>query len=157
MELFEIHRLYTAGVPVTEPWAGDDNFEAVLENDELEYDWRRIALPLAVVGATIDLSLDPNPGCDDAGEAERFDWIREWGRQNGTLAAALEKRPPAVVMDERKAAMIDGRHRLALAAQEGLVVIPVIVGMPKGFTPATGIEFPCYDMLPAAAHSSFSM
>ena len=157
MELLEIHRLYLVGVPVSEPWAGDDNFEAVLENDELEYDWRRIALPLAVVGATIDLSLDPNPGCDDADEAERFDWIREWGRESGTLAAALEKRPPAVVMDEKKAAMIDGRHRLALAAQEGLAVIPVIVGMPKGFTPAMGIEFPCYEMCPTATHRAFSM
>lgn len=146
MTLGEIHALYLAGTPIESPWEGDDAFEGVVEGDEFDYDWRRIELPLDVVGYTIDLSLGPNPGCEEVDEEERFEWIRAWGRESGGLANALLARPPAVVIDDRKGIMIDGRHRLALASQAGMTSVPVIVGMPPDFSPEADIHFPCHDI-----------
>ena len=151
MDLLEIHALYLEGTPVEAPWEDDPSFEVVLQMHEFDYVWRRIELPLDVVGLKIDLSLEPNPGREEADEAERFEWIREWGRENGSLSAALVKRPPSVIVDDTQAVMIDGRHRLALASLEGMTTVPVIVGMPEGYEPAQGIEFPCYVMPPALA------
>lgn len=156
MNLGQIHELYLKGESVHEPWEGDDPFECVLEMHEMEYDWRKVVLPLAVVGEKIDLSFEPNPGCEPEDEDERFDWIRSWCRDCGGVAQALSRKPPAIIMDDGQATMIDGRHRLAIAHAAGLTEVTVVIGMPHGFRPDPDVEFPAYPAPPLMPVKSLS-
>lgn len=142
MNALDIFQIYQFGILTNAPWQGDDNFEATLSEEEAEYDWRKITLPLSVAGIDLDLSCDPSPGCDPKVEAERFDGIRNWAREIGSISAALAIRPPAIVIDHTKAMTVDGRHRLAIAAQAGLIEVTVLVGIPPGYIPDTDIKFP---------------
>jgi hypothetical protein len=102
--------------------------------EEAAYDWRRCLIPM---GTPLQEGLPPFKrnglvragGADPHEERRRFANIRKWAGRHGGLAAALEVQPPLLLLDGEGFFLSDGWHRMTLASEERLAVIPCLVGI----------------------------
>jgi hypothetical protein len=134
MNITEAYELYLKGAPVEDPFATSPDLEYVIYDEEADYIWRMVVLPVDAVGA--DLSLEATPGCTQEDEDKRFELIRLWMAENGVDAALKQSPPIARMTDEFGLDLVDGRHRLALAHQQGITEVRIMVGAAPGWSPA---------------------
>lgn len=134
MDMQEAYELYLVGEVVEDPFTTAPDFEYVMCDEEADYIWRMVVLPIDAVGA--DLSLEATPGCTQEDEDERFERIRQWMSEKGIVASLAECPPIARMTDKFGLDLIDGRHRLALAHQYGLTEVRLMLGAAPGWAPA---------------------
>lgn len=133
MDVRQAYELFLAGDVVEDPFTTAPDLEYVMYDEEADYIWRMVVLPIDAVGA--DLSLDATPGCTQEDEDERFERIRVWMNGKGVVASLTDCPPIARMTDEFGLDLVDGRHRLALAYQSGLKEVRMMVGIAPGWTP----------------------
>jgi hypothetical protein len=139
MDITEAYELYLAGEAVENPFKTAPDLEYVIYDEEADYIWRMVVLPIDALGA--DLTLEATPGCTQEDEDARFALIRTWMAGKGIEAALAQSPPIARMTDEFGLDMVDGRHRLALAFQQGLTEIRIMVGAAPGWSPAHALAF----------------
>ena len=133
MDLIDAYDLYLAGEVVEDPYKAAPDLEYVIYPEEEDYVWKMVVLPIDAVGA--DLSLDATAGCTQEDEDARFERIREWMSAKGVEVALKESPPIARMTDEFGLDLVDGRHRLALAYQNGLREVRMMLGAAPGWVP----------------------
>lgn len=83
MELRQAYELYLSGDVVDDPFAAAPDLEYVMYEEEADYIWRMVVLPIDSVGA--DLTLEATSGCTQEDEDERFERIRQWMSEKALL------------------------------------------------------------------------
>lgn len=134
MDVRDAYELFLAGEVVEDPFTTAPDLEYVMYDEEADYIWRMVTLPIDAVGA--DLSLEATPGCTQEDEDVRFEGIRRWMSVKGVVASLADCPPIARMTDEYGLDLIDGRHRLALAHQYGLKEVRMMLGCAPGWVPA---------------------
>jgi hypothetical protein len=133
MDLMEAYEVYLHGDAVDDPYKAAPDLEYVMYDEEVDYVWRMVVLPIDAVGA--DLSLEATPGCTQEEEDERFEKIRKWMDEKGIIASLVDCPPIARMTDEFGLDLVDGRHRLALANQSGVKEVRMMLGAAPGWVP----------------------
>jgi hypothetical protein len=137
MDLKDAYELYLAGDVVEDPFTSAPDLEYVMYEEEADYVWRMVVLPIDAVGA--DLSLEATPGCTQKEEDERFERIRQWMGEKGVVASLAECPPIARMTGEFGLDLVDGRHRLALAHQYGMTEVRLMLGAAPGWAPTCDV------------------
>jgi hypothetical protein len=134
MDVRDAYELFLTGEIVEDPFTTAPDLEYVIYDEEIDYIWRMVVLPIDAVGT--DLSLDATPGCTQEDEDVRFESIRQWMSVKGVVASLADCPPIARMTDEHGLDLIDGRHRLALAHQYGLKEVRMMIGTAPGWAPS---------------------
>lgn len=103
------------------PYYLDSDFEHDYGCSVLEMDWRVCQVPLTAYGlcsGSLDQHLTELMKLDPAYEEMRLGKIRSWVASVGGMQAALAASPVLTVMKGHKLIVVDGWHRLGLAAFE---------------------------------------
>lgn len=138
MTVVEAYEWYQAAAEEKEPFEAAPDLEFVIFDEERDFVWKFIDLPIDAVGA--DLTFAPTKGCRPEDEEERFELVRTWMESSGVESALRASPPIARMTDEAGLELVDGRHRLALAHHYGITSVRFLVGCAPGWVPKMAVQ-----------------
>lgn len=123
---------FTGGEAITDLIARCPDAEHILEDDELDYDWRLCQIPVAAFGFPGSYDEYRSRYVNHDHSSEAMDNIENWLQEVGNAAAALDSSPIIVFIEDGRLNLLDGYHRFAIAHYfHGLEVLTACVADPK--------------------------
>lgn len=122
---------WASGKAVEDVFACSPDAEFVLTGDEADLSWRRCRVPVSEIFLRHPLAICAIKGETQDEADQRWQRVRDWINDIGSIEAALAQSPILAEMRlDGRPGLIDGWHRLALAALEhGLDEVEMIVGL----------------------------
>ena len=95
-----------------------------LEDDEFELDWRLCMIPTALIA---DRNFSPKATSTETAK-NRIKSIIDWVSSHNNFVDAFLEKPPIFIMENGLLKLLDGYHRVNVAALSGIGSIPALVG-----------------------------
>ena len=112
----KIATAWQEGRPIADIFQASPDAEFVLEDEECDFFWRRILVPVEELSFDQPLEIKPLPGEIPEEAANRWQRINDWIDISGGIKPALSECPIlATLEDEGTLSLIDGWHRLVIA------------------------------------------